>query len=103
MAENSAQPDADKEKKAVFRKMFGIGLMDGLLSGSLFICGIVGMIYGGGDYFGPPYYTGAFITGSMFLVKSLLVLNLYRRGSSSTLDNISACQHVSKLEYWAIA
>jgi hypothetical protein len=49
--------------------------MDGALSGSLFICGIVGTIYGGGDYFGPPYYTGAFITGSM--VSTISFCNWY--------------------------
>ena len=54
---------AGSDSKEVFQRFMIIGILEIIFGSSLLICGIAGVVYGDGGYFGPPYFTGSFITG----------------------------------------
>ncbi|XP_063432990.1 uncharacterized protein LOC134715058 [Mytilus trossulus] len=82
MADSSTQEGSDR--KEVFQRFKIIGILEMIFGSSLLICGIVGAVYGDGGYFGPPYFTGSFITGVYFLLKGMFFINLYKKGTSGS-------------------
>ncbi|XP_071167453.1 uncharacterized protein [Mytilus edulis] len=72
------------DSKEVFQRFMIIGILEIIFGSSLLICGIAGVVYGDGGYFGPPYFTGSFITGVFFLLKGMYFINLYKKGTSGS-------------------
>ncbi|XP_052099234.1 uncharacterized protein LOC127733858 [Mytilus californianus] len=90
MADSTQQ---GSESMQVFQRFKIIGVLDVILASSLLICGIVGAIYGDGGYFGPPYFVGSFVTGVIFLLKGIYLINLYKKGTSgaTALAQLLSC------------